>query len=275
MYYKLFDKSVATAVGGENLTQYNKLREMDCVHIVNEGEDNEALFVPLYLCGEYESVVVSREDFEEIGFDTSNITDNEMARIASKIGDSLVEGDYWELIREWAYNYKMPMKNGCMNDYDKIGNIVLGGNVVVSDPCYDTIDANYNILFTTVINGEYDCYTLKKKCENWGNRVWEMLLVHKDYNVASHLDFEFCGVVYVDSGTMSISNEDYFNKTRNNDDWYEKNVMSWCGETREHLIKDNMFMSETGFGDGCYDVYCLYDSDNNIYAIKVVFIEND
>ena len=53
---------------------------------------------------EFNCVTLSRADFEDLGYDTSNISDEQMARIASRIGDVLVENLYWECIREWGYN---------------------------------------------------------------------------------------------------------------------------------------------------------------------------
>lgn len=58
---------------------------------------------------EFKCVTLSRADFECLGYDTSNISDAQMERIASKIGDTLVDNLYWECIREWGYN--MPKLN--------------------------------------------------------------------------------------------------------------------------------------------------------------------
>ena len=51
---------------------------------------------------EFNCVILSRADFEDLGYDTSNISDEQMARIASRIGDTLVENLYWECIKEWG-----------------------------------------------------------------------------------------------------------------------------------------------------------------------------
>jgi hypothetical protein len=58
---------------------------------------------------EFNCVTLSRADFEDLGYDTSNISDGQMARIASRIGDTLVENLYWECIREWGKD--MPKLN--------------------------------------------------------------------------------------------------------------------------------------------------------------------
>lgn len=58
---------------------------------------------------EFKCVTLSRADFECLGYDTSNISDEQMERIASRIGDTLVENLYWECIREWGND--MPKLN--------------------------------------------------------------------------------------------------------------------------------------------------------------------
>lgn len=58
---------------------------------------------------EFNCVTLSRADFECLGYDTSNISDEQMERIASRIGDVLVENLYWECIREWGND--MPKLN--------------------------------------------------------------------------------------------------------------------------------------------------------------------
>lgn len=52
----------------------------------------------------FKCVALSRADFEDRGFDTSNISDEQMEHIASKIGETLVENLYWECIDVWGKN---------------------------------------------------------------------------------------------------------------------------------------------------------------------------
>lgn len=56
----------------------------------------------------FECVTLSREDFEKRGFDVSNISDEQMEHIASRIGNLLVEMLYWECIDAWAENENIP-----------------------------------------------------------------------------------------------------------------------------------------------------------------------
>jgi hypothetical protein len=53
-------------------------------------------------------VTLSRADFNERHFDTSNISDEQMERIASKIGDTLTENLYWDCIETLGESEQMP-----------------------------------------------------------------------------------------------------------------------------------------------------------------------
>ena len=56
----------------------------------------------------FKCVILSRADFEDRGYDTSNINDEQMERIAQKIGETLVENLYWECIDYWGTIMDMP-----------------------------------------------------------------------------------------------------------------------------------------------------------------------
>lgn len=62
---------------------------------------------------------LSREDLEEKGFDTSNIDDDTMQRIADKLGEDYCEQLFWislEIIAEEGFN--IPRKEGWSEDDD-------------------------------------------------------------------------------------------------------------------------------------------------------------
>lgn len=75
--------------------------EIEGAIIVND----DMVFVPQKYDNHFNAVVVSREDFEEMGYDTHKINDDKMAHIAKKIGDNLVENLYWDLIIEYGHLY--------------------------------------------------------------------------------------------------------------------------------------------------------------------------
>ena len=74
----------------------------------NEGAivvNEDMVFVPQKYDNHFSAVVVSREDFEDMGYNSLKVDDDKMAHIAKKIGDRLVEGDYWELIKLFGDEY--------------------------------------------------------------------------------------------------------------------------------------------------------------------------
>ena len=68
----------------------------------NEGAivvNEDMVFVPQKYDNHFNAVVVSREDFDDMGYNSLKVDDDKMAHISKKIVDRLVEGDYWELIK--------------------------------------------------------------------------------------------------------------------------------------------------------------------------------
>ena len=67
---------------------------------------------PLGDLAEYTPIaVLHRDDFKAIGYDGSNLTDEQMERIASDMGDSYVTygGDYWSDLESWAEEFNLPI----------------------------------------------------------------------------------------------------------------------------------------------------------------------
>lgn len=55
----------------------------------------------------FDVVSLSREDFNELGFDASNLTDSQMKKIANKVGDACME-QFWESLRYFASVLNLP-----------------------------------------------------------------------------------------------------------------------------------------------------------------------
>ena len=53
---------------------------------------------------------VSREDLEEIGYDTSEVSDDTMERLASKLGDDYCEQLFWTSLDIMAEYMEIPKK---------------------------------------------------------------------------------------------------------------------------------------------------------------------
>ena len=84
----------------------------------------------------YPVVCMSKDDLEDKGFDTSNVTENEMEYMARKMGDTLVEELYWETLVFWAEQVDIPRKecDECEeNDDDEYINLFHYQKVVMED----------------------------------------------------------------------------------------------------------------------------------------------
>lgn len=164
-----------------------------------------------------------------------------------------------------------------MNNLKRVGSIFLNNEVLISNPCYET-DCRSNILIDGIEDGLYNCFVEISDEGKWGKRVARMVAIHNDYDISVLNEYAFDeGCVGVDSGTMSISDIDYYDKYHNDnidDDWYEKNVCAWCYKKKAHIADRKSFISTSGFGDGCYDVFSRVRNGNTI-AIEVVFIDNN
>lgn len=178
-------------------------------------------------------------------------------------------------------------------NYNKVGTIDLVSNedksagltiVMISDPCYDS-DTDLSLILE-IESGNYNCFIETKDCGWWGNRVSRMAILKDNFSI----DFlnrngVFENSVGVDSGTMSISDCSYYDKyhlnrdnddevTKRNDDWYEKNVCEWVIQDRYHIADCFSFISTSGYGDGCYEVYS-YTHNGTIVGIEVIFIDDN
>lgn len=53
---------------------------------------------------------VSREDLEAIGFDTSNVSDSTMEKLASRLGDDYCDQLFWISLDIMAEYFEIPRK---------------------------------------------------------------------------------------------------------------------------------------------------------------------
>lgn len=157
-----------------------------------------------------------------------------------------------------------------------IGKIEINdGMIAVGDPCYD----RDGIEIMSATNGVYHAFVVVSDEGAWGVRVAELIAINDGFK---HLEWELCDFTLpVDSGTMGIYDNEYHYDHHYNgldEEWYEKNVCEGLSKNRRYNIVDNRcVLSESGFGDGCYDVYVAFNpnDEREIVAVKIVFIDED
>lgn len=160
---------------------------------------------------------------------------------------------------------------------------VTSNELTISDFCYAyNSKSGYR---TTALNGKYNVY-IKQLAESnnfCSGRVSELIVLHEDINQTATLcDLQINSSndikVGVDSGTMSISDSDYYKRTHETeeieDKYYNKIIINQLGDNKAITFDNNGCCSHSGFGDGNYPVTLYQDENKNIIGVKVTFIED-
>jgi hypothetical protein len=154
------------------------------------------------------------------------------------------------------------------------------GIIVIGDPCYTDVK---HLIKTQAKNGKYNAYVILSDEGAWGVRVAELIAIHEDDDFGTPLWEIYNEGVGVDSGTMGIFDNEYHYDHHYNNEldgyWYNKVVCDRLLNYKYLIDSDACVLSESGFGDGYYDVEVLFDRESNdnttICAVKVIFIDED
>lgn len=156
------------------------------------------------------------------------------------------------------------------------GMITLPDSVDVTDPCYDR-DVWCRMKVCDLIPGKYNCFYDISDEEECGRRVSEILIMKSDQDtikrfVKDTLPWEEIGEIGVDAGLAGFfddkpdfSDPEWQEFCDSMDDFKE---MAWM---RKFDGKDG-FYALSGYGDGCYPVSVLKDTDGKVYAVMIRFI---
>ena len=155
------------------------------------------------------------------------------------------------------------------------------GKIMVSDPCY----AMGFVDCTRVLNIKKGDYIMSANTENetsWGYRIKELIIKHIDYQSVEPTEFD--SSVCVDSGQCGFFDYEYYKKYHKKDfvdedeednAWYHRVCDITLNDPMYGIIDNMGCVSESGYGDGRYGVYVAYNSEMEIVAVKIVFIEDD
>lgn len=135
----------------------------------------------------------------------------------------------------------------------------------ITDPCYDK-DVWCRIT-VPCLEGEYTCHYDTVEIEDWGKRVKSIWIKHEDFQNAD--DWEFVGTIGVDAGLAGFFDDkpDFDDKEWEElcDEIFDKNVIETKFEGRD------AFFTQSGIGDGVYDVYVIR-KEEDVVAAKIIFI---
>ena len=171
------------------------------------------------------------------------------------------------------------------NKISNIGTITLNNKVIVSDPCY-SIDDWCNKIINNMQPGEYECFEVLIDTR-FGERIGELHIVHKEvldkYKELKDIPYSpepLCCSIGVDSGQCGIFDYEYYDRHQPDDDyddpesWYKRICDITLDPPCCGTVDNVGVVSESGWGDGMYNLYSYLDTKST-KALKVVFIEEN
>jgi len=165
----------------------------------------------------------------------------------------------------------------------QLGNFELtSGQLVISDPCYElNRDTIIMGVLDNVLNGTWVGQVGKTEVRDWGEACSKLTAFHSSVaEQVEYLEWVKCSfIVGVDSGQAGIFDINKYRipdcdvqETDTDSDWY----LSCCDITEsghEAGVLDGGVVSHTGMGDGTYGAYIATNNDNQVIAVKIIFIK--
>lgn len=149
-----------------------------------------------------------------------------------------------------------------------------GNEIDITDPCYDK--GTWCRTTQELPEGEYDCWVEIVDCGKWGKRIAKSTIIKEDCDYDDDIFWSECvAEIGVDAGLAGF----FDNKPDYNDDaWSDFCDMlggdSWVVDENT-AAKCNGFFTSSGFGDGCYDVFALYNKDDKLIGYTIEFIKEE
>lgn len=174
----------------------------------------------------------------------------------------------------------MPVKTKKVHSIEHLGTVDFGTKVLATDPCY-SLGTWCHELVDGVLPGEWDGYAIKTCFTfKWGQDARTAILMahHRNHPVKAWSTCweHISGNIGVDAGQAGLfdlkrypkDNHGEYDDPRTFYGRCSKITLSEraCGAVREG------FVSESGFGDGTYDLEVQRDSKGRIVAMAVYFL---
>lgn len=170
-----------------------------------------------------------------------------------------------------------------MSLYEKksLGTIHVDKDITISDPCYDH-NIWCNCKLANMAPGDYDCYYKLTHCKipalDLGNRVSEIEIKLSDKGINYEPDYRKLAVdIGVDSGNCGFilrSGDSGPILTESEQDTVFDMIYK-SPLTRSTIIPGIGFISESGMGDGDYDLYAAIDDKGYYDALKLIFLDEE
>ncbi len=159
---------------------------------------------------------------------------------------------------------------------------IKSGKLCITDPCYlkGTWCAAWDL---KAKNGKWICTATNEDCGTWGKRIKEIVCLSNDHFKLGDLAFidwkELKFDIGVDSGQCGIFDYKKYPDTEADYDDTEGFYRKCCDITlgdEPYGSIDFGFVSSSGFGDGSYTAYGIYEDDKEtLIGVRVVFIADE
>ncbi len=139
------------------------------------------------------------------------------------------------------------------------------GAVDVTDPCYDQ-DTRGRFTALPLRPGRYDCLVFRYTEGPDKMYVSAAAISCRSHDLDGGGQIRKIGQIGVDAGLAGFfrSKPDY------TPEQWSSLVDAMKGRT--FYIADDAFFTDSGFGDGCYDVWARYDRNDRIRALGILFL---
>lgn len=166
-----------------------------------------------------------------------------------------------------------------MNDFRQafVKSITLSNGVIVSDPAYCTFEVN-TLSFDKGehLGGKYNCILVQDVSKLL---VQEVLVIRSGYRLTNVAYSKYLGNVGVDSGCICICDKTEFTMSHDNvgcdDEWYDRNVLPLFNNEVTHHSSSNVIVVRSGYGDGLYKVFGLYNHHDKMVGLWISFLTDD
>ena len=173
--------------------------------------------------------------------------------------------------------------------------IRLGGEVIVSDPCYEVPTWCQEVI-KNVRPGVYDTEVDYRESDGWGERVHSLTVLHHGIrtplweNYSDHIgvDSGQCGVFCMTSYRNDEMSQELPWMTEKGDPFSDHPIRPQDGEGEQWYVKmcdrtlsteegwgvyDTGVVSSSGYGDGSYELQ-VCQMDGLIHGFKIIFIDD-
>ena len=180
----------------------------------------------------------------------------------------------------------------------KKNQIRLGGEVIVSDPCYE-IPTWCQEVIDNVRPGVYDTQVDISDEGDWGQRIKSLTVIHEEFKGDNNWE-QYSTAIGVDSGQAGVFCKSTYRKDdiaqdmpwltekgdpfgdhpirpqkEDGEQWYVKMCDRTLSTKEGWGVYDTGVVSSSGYGDGQYQLEVLQSGDDIIHGFRIIFIDDN